>query len=334
MSHHPELQPSRTLFLVNPAAGAGSGRRVLQRIASLLQGEFREHRDRCVLEKTRPHGIAEQARKACADYSTIIAVGGDGTASWILRGILEYGGETGFGLIPLGTGNDLARSLGIYDPRIAWSKRALKRALATALSGKPHGIDLFRMEGAGPFCNYAGIGLDAKVLWDYTACSRSSWFRLVRWSGGLKFLCYGLLLLKNLRYRLPDGIEISLGSGTVRKTFSPRKRFRAVILSNTRTYAGGFVLQPASKIDDGKFEVTFVRGLPDILRILVSRFLPSGNLTSGLPGGRTDSMEWTAPPGLPLEWDGEISDATLPARGSVRRAGRIQVLLPRQTPLP
>ncbi len=294
---------------------------------ALLFEDFAEEQDRCDVDLTQPEGLVDQARRACADYSVIVAVGGDGTASWILRAILAEGGETRFGLIPLGTGNDLARSLGIYNPGIARSRKALRRALQTVLFGEPRAMDLLKLDGTGVFCNYAGVGLDGRVLAEYKRVHNSSWFKLIRWSRGLKFFCYGLLLLKNLSYRLPQGVQVSVNSGASRKTFAVERSTRALIISNTRTYGGGFVLGPRSKIDDGRFEVTFVRGVGDIFRIFFSRFLPLRFLTSSLNQVQTDFLEWTAPIGLPFEWDGELGSGKLPQKGSIRIAGQVQVLL-------
>ncbi len=312
---------------MNPVAGGGAGMRVARRIKTLLSEDFPEDKNRCDIDLTQPEGLVEQTRRACADYSTIIAVGGDGTASWIMQGILGQGGETRFGLIPLGTGNDLARSLGIYDPGLSRSRRSLRKALHRVLFGRTHPMDLLEIEGIGFFCNYAGIGLDGKVLSEYVGFQGSSWFRLIRWSRGLKFVCYGLLLLKNLRYRLPKGIQISVNSGDSLKTLDTECALMGVIVSNTRTYAGGFVLDPLSKIDDGHFEVTWVRGIPDILRILLARYGPFRRFTSGLLREQTDFMEWTAPSGLPYEWDGELAPGPLPPESSIRIAGQVQVLL-------
>jgi diacylglycerol kinase family enzyme len=315
------------LFLVNPVAGGGAGAKVARNIKTLLSEDFADEQDRCDVELTQPEGLAGRVRRACSDYSAIVAVGGDGTASWILRGMLQEGGGTRFGLIPLGTGNDLARSLGVYHPGIERSRKALRHALHTALFGETSPMDLFEMNGAGFFCNYAGVGLDGRVLAEYKRVYNASWFKLIRWSRGFKFLCYGFLLFKNLRYRLPEGVQIAVNSGGSLKTLLIEELCRAVIVSNTRTYAGGFVLGPRSKIDDGRFEVTFVRGAGDIFRILLARFSPLRVLSSSLNQVQTDYLEWTAPVGLPFEWDGELGSGPLPEKGSIRIAGQVQVLL-------
>ncbi len=320
--------PTRLLFLVNPVSGGGAGQRTANRIEALLQEEFQQSRSGFDIELTDPQNLLSQTVQACQNYSNIIAVGGDGTASPILQGILKEGGETRFGLIPLGTGNDLARSLGIYDPKIVWSKKSLRRVLQTVLSGRTHPMDMFEIEGAGFFSNYMGLGLDAQILAGYTGLQKTSWFPWIRSSRALKFLLYGLLLMKHLLYRLPQGVHLSIHSGASERQLAAEDQLRAVIVSNTRTYAGGFHLSQESKIDDGRFEVTQVRGIPDMLRILLARYAPFRHLTRGLLQKQTDCMKWTAPPGLSYEWDGELSAAPLPATGSIRCAGQVRILIP------
>jgi diacylglycerol kinase family enzyme len=327
-SHSKPSFTKRILFLINPSAGGGAGRHTARRIESLLRDKFQISRSLFDIELTDPHDLQDQTVQACHHYTSIIAVGGDGTASWILQGIFKQGGSTQFGLIPLGTGNDLARSLGIYDPRITRSDRSLQRALNIVLTGQPRLLDLFEIQGAGLFCNYAGVGLDARVLSDYEAFKRTALFGLIRRSRALKFLLYGFLLIKHLGYRLPPGILFSVHDGNSSTHPASQQTLRAIIISNTRTYAGGFMLTPGSKTDDRLFEITWIRGIPDLLRVLFARFTPFQFLTRGLLRTKTDTMEWTAPPNLPFEWDGELSAAPFPTTGSVRCAGQVQVLLP------
>ena len=72
------------------------------------------------LVETREAGHAERLAAAAADqgHDRVVAVGGDGTAQEVLNGLMAAdagpdGGPPAFGLVPGGTGNDLARSLGL-----------------------------------------------------------------------------------------------------------------------------------------------------------------------------------------------------------------------------
>ena len=330
MLKHSVIEPSHTsiLFLVNPAAGSGAGLQVSRKIEAILSTDYPEIQKNCTVAFTQPNEILHQVQKACENYATVVAVGGDGTASWILNGIRQNACKIYFGLIPIGTGNDLARSLGLYDPKLSWSEKALRKALKQILHGRPQCIDLFEIEGAGIFSNYMGLGLDAKVLSGYNDLSSSPWFKLVRRSRALKYLCYGILLFKHLKYRLPTGIRLIIQSGDTSKTLAPDRNTQSILVTNTQTYAGGFMVGSGSRIDDGRFEITLIRGIPDILRILLARFAPFRSLTSSLQHEQGDHLSWTAPLEIPYEWDGELSPLSLAPQGSIRLAGQVQVLLP------
>ncbi len=316
------------LFLVNPAAGSGAGASIRIRLKALLAEDLPHAQARCDLVFTDPQGLTEQARYACARYETLVAVGGDGTASQVARGIMHAGGSARFGLIALGTGNDLARSLGLYDPRLSRSLVSLRRALAVVLAGRHRNVDLLDVSGVGCCCNYFGLGLDGQVLADYLRSAAAPWYRAVRRSTGLKFALYGLHLLRRLSYRVPAGLTIQVPGGKNGALSAASEPLRAVIMGNTQTYAGGFVLNPAARMDDGLFELTRVRRLSDIVRILLARAVPLRSVAAGLDSTQTDRIVWHAPDGIPCEWDGEPSSSALLREGQVTMGGPLSVLLP------
>ncbi len=318
----------RILFLINPVAGSGAGAAVMLRLKALLSEAVPDPGARCDLEFTDPHNLAEQAEAACSRYGALVAVGGDGTASQVVRGIVLAGGSAHLGLIPLGTGNDLARSLGLYDARMARSLVSLRRALAVVLSGRPQRVDLLNVSGVGCCCNYFGLGLDGQVLADYVRSTAAPWYRVVRRSTGFKFALYGLHLLHRLSYRMPAGLTLHIPGATNTAPPVGSGRLRAVIVGNTQTYAGGFVLNPAARMDDGLFEVTRIRRVSDILRILLARAVPFRAMTAGLESTQTDDLTWEAPEGVPCEWDGEPYLGVLPRAGRVTLGGPLPVLLP------
>ncbi len=316
------------LFLVNPAAGSGAGASTKIRLEALLSEGSCKAQARYDLVFTDPHNLTDQAQAACARYGTLVAVGGDGTASQVARGIVQAGGSAHFGLIPLGTGNDLARSLGIYDPRLPRSLRSLQRALSVVLAGRPRRMDLLNVSGVGCCCNYFGVGLDGQVLADYVRSAASPWYTAIRRSTSLKFALYGLHLLRRLSYRMPPELTMRVRGEKNSAPAVASERLRAVIVGNTQTYAGGFVLNPAARMDDGRFEVTRVRRLSDIARILLARAVPLRSLAAGLASTQTDHVDWQAPPGVPWEWDGEPAAGVLPRAGCVTLGGPLSVLLP------
>jgi diacylglycerol kinase family enzyme len=315
------------LVLVNPAAGSGAGRRVREKLERLLQGRLSEYKGQLDLAFTDPAGPVQQARESASHYSRIIAVGGDGTASQIIRGIVESGSRTSFGLLPLGTGNDLARVLGTFPPMLRESEKGLAAALHSCLTGKILSMDLLEMEGAGVFINYAGYGLDAAVLTDYLAGQKGGKLSFLRGSRSLRFLFYGYLFLRHLFYRLPPGLEIHL-EGNDPLTNGAIPPCMALIIGNIPYYAGGFTLHTGADPADGLFEVILIRGALDAFRVLLARFAPLQLMIKGLCRAQTNRLTWSAPPGIPFQLDGELHPSPLPPSGTIKVAGQISVLVP------
>jgi diacylglycerol kinase family enzyme len=88
-------------------------------------------------------------------YDLVAAAGGDGTIRLVLGAVSEASPDTPVGLIPLGTGNQLARNLSVYEDSLL--NDPLPQAIATMLTGTPTRIDLGVMNGHY-FCVAAGCG--------------------------------------------------------------------------------------------------------------------------------------------------------------------------------
>jgi len=143
-------------FIVNPVSGGKDKKAVLAAIARNLDLA----RYRCLLLETAAPGEATRlAREVAADV--VVAVGGDGTVSEVAQGLL--GTEKALGIIPCGSGDGLALHLGI--------SREPARAVKVLNDGCTVRMDVGRMDGNPFFCT-AGVGLDARVSWDFAGSSR------------------------------------------------------------------------------------------------------------------------------------------------------------------
>ena len=216
--------------IINPIAGGGRdsvGARVdLARRAAADCGETAD----VTVTEARGHARA-LARAARANGARrIIAWGGDGT-------INEVAGEVAFsglpiGIVPAGSGNGLARVLGLHQKPLA--------ALRTALGGTPRAIDAGEIAGR-LFVNLAGIGFDAHVAARFNA---GSTVRGVR--GYVLQTARSLLRYQPRQYRLvTDG-----QSTTVRALF--------IVVANGREFGNGMLIAPDARIDDGALEVVVV----------------------------------------------------------------------------
>ncbi|MYX72433.1 diacylglycerol kinase family protein, partial [Streptomyces sp. SID3915] len=216
-----------------------------------------------------------QTRGAVRDGAALVVVcGGDGT----VRAAAEALAGTGIPLavVPCGTGNLLARNLGLpVEP---------EKALAAALRGTPHPIDLGRIEGDGlppaHFTVMSGAGLDAAMLESTSDRAKARW-------GWPAYVVAGLRELRAPRMRLTVGLD---GAPPLRRDA------RMVLLANAGTVQGGAALVPAARPDDGLLDLMILdpRGPGGWLSAVGSllRPRPAGGPAPGVDGGAHRSVEY------------------------------------------
>ncbi|MFB2554225.1 diacylglycerol/lipid kinase family protein [Herbiconiux liangxiaofengii] len=175
--------------------------------------------------------------------SVVMAAGGDGT----VRAVAEALRSTGvpLGLLPVGTGNLLARNLELTLTNV-------ERAVTTALTGRDRAIDLGVIDvtrGDGTreqhvFLVMAGLGLDAKMI----AKTNKTLKRRVGWLAYVDGIGRALPELKpvRLRFRLDGSAWRSTSAHTV-------------IVGNCGLLPGGLMLIPAARPDDGLLDIVALR---------------------------------------------------------------------------
>lgn len=130
----------RTLIIVNPAAQSGAAAEAAERLKRFLT--LYCHRDAFDTARTeRPRHATELAARA-KDYDTVLALGGDGVVHEVANGLMsiEESSRPVLGVVPVGSGNDFARTLGLTD--IADVRGTDFSAL---FSCRPASIDLMRI---------------------------------------------------------------------------------------------------------------------------------------------------------------------------------------------
>ena len=185
-------------------------------------------------------GIAEAA--VAAGVQLVVICGGDGTIMACLDALV--GTDVPVALLPLGTGNLLARNLGVpIEPA---------DALAVAVNGVDRRIDLGRV-GDLPFSVMAGIGFDAAMMADAS-------------DGMKKFAGWPAYVFSGLRHLLDPVIRVQL-----RIDDGPplRRPARTVLIGNVGRLQGGLELLPDATVDDGLLDVVVVapRTLRDWIRL-------------------------------------------------------------------
>ena len=196
------------------------------------------------LETTPEEGGQAQAREALARGATLVlAAGGDGTVRAVAEALRDRGAT--LGLLPSGTGNLLARNLGVPYANV-------EEAGAIAFDGDTRAIDLgvataTREDGERTehtFLVMAGVGIDATMI----ANARPALKRRVGW---LAYVDAGFRALPKahkvrIRYRLDDEPERSA-------------RVSTILIANCGTLPGNMELIPDGAVDDGLLDVAILQ---------------------------------------------------------------------------
>jgi YegS/Rv2252/BmrU family lipid kinase len=238
----------RATVIINPIAGPGRAR-TLNACAALARAALGRHgyeADVYVTESpTDAHRFASEARHAGSDL--VVVWGGDGTVNG--AGAALAGSRVPLGIIGGGSGNGLARDLGLpLDPAAAFD---------VAATGATRAIDAGELNGS-LFFNVAGIGLDA--------CIAS---RLASPSARRGLLGYVLATIGEIPAYQPCEYSIVMSEDG-----APPLRTRAlfIAIANSRQYGKGAQIAPLASLDDGILDIVVVK--PQSSLRIVSR-LPS-----------------------------------------------------------
>jgi diacylglycerol kinase (ATP) len=224
-------QPTKILFIINPAAGlrkAGDLKNIIEENLDLDSYD-------CEVKVTSRQGDAleftqDALKRGC---EIVVAVGGDGTINEIAKGI--EGTEAVLAIVPNGSGNGLARHLEI-PLDIAEAIRVINKR-------KVQVIDTATLNGH-TFVSIAGVGFDARVASIYRKARRRGfygYFRIVV----LEFLGY-----KERTYQVEiDGVQLE------RNAFF-------ISIANSNQFGYGTVIAPAARLDDGLLNVVIARKFP------------------------------------------------------------------------
>jgi diacylglycerol kinase (ATP) len=233
-----DLQGKGVRFLLNPAAGRGGAAERLARLRVLATAA-----DAGLVVSKSGADIRVQARRAVEDgVSRLVVAGGDGTMHQAAQGLA--GSDCALGVVPLGTGNDLAGTLGI--------PAGLDAAVARALHGAVKRLDLVRV--ADTVCiGYAGVGFDSEV-------TRFANEEVKRLRGPL---VYVYAVLHTLATFVPPLLRVEHDGGT----FEGRAMF--AVLANLPRFGGGMKIAPAALPDDGLLDLVIVRQLSRLALLAV-----------------------------------------------------------------
>jgi YegS/Rv2252/BmrU family lipid kinase len=281
---------SRTVVVVNPAAGGGRTER--------RWGGLRDDLRRLGLAfewapTTGPGTATALARAAVeAGADLVVAVGGDGTLSEVVNGVTgDAGPRATVGALLTGRGRDAARNLGLA--------RDVGRAARRLVEGADARIDLVRVEWPGGARRYAvgsaGAGFDARVAHRTAA------------GGGRGTLPYLRAVVAALSAHVPVDAEIEIdGAGAW------SGRLSVAVAANGAYFGGGMKIAPAADVTDGRLDLVV---LGDLGRLELLAWLPTvyrgahlANPKVTVARARRVALRAAAP--LPVHVDGEVAPPT------------------------
>lgn len=245
-------------------------------------------------------------RVAAEGHDLVVVGGGDGTVSFAAGRLA--GTRIVLGVLPLGTANDLARTLEIPSN--------LDAACAALADGKVVDIDLGRANGQ-PFLNVASVGLSVGVTESLSP-------RLKRRLGPL---AYGVAAVRAYAKHKPFRARLEFPEGD--HEVLELEDMLQVAVGNGRHYGGGNAVSPTAGIDDHTLDIYAIPGAPLREHVRIARLLKDGSFVErdGVYHLTTQRVRLVTEPPMPVNLDGEIATVT-PADFTVDR-NAVHVVVPR-----
>ena len=271
----------KTLIVLNPVAGSvGNVDELAEKLRLINDAELRV---------TTKQGDAENFSREAADhgFDLIVAAGGDGTLNAVINGLGERISDVSVGLVPLGTGNDFARSLNLPKD-IDTSIELIERRQTRQIDAVRVTSDCTRY-----FVNVSGGGFSGIVDEKLTPEMKTTWGPLAYLRGAAEALPE--LCAYRTEMLLDDSEQIAMN-------------LYNVIVANGRYVAGGIPIAPEAVIDDGLLDIILIPERPAAhIALLMGQILLGEHLTNeALVFRRTAKLAVNSHPGMWFNVDGEL----------------------------
>lgn len=219
----------------------------LRDVITELRDEGVEIHVRVTWEKGDAQRYVDEARQL--GVATVIAGGGDGTINEVSTALIQSQGGNipALGILPLGTANDFATSVGIPD--------ALDKALKLAIAGNATDIDMVQVNDKTCFINMATGGFGTRITTETPEKLKAA-------LGGVSYFIHGLMRMDTLK---PDICDIR------GEDFHWQGKALVIGIGNGRQAGGGQQLCPTALINDGLLQLRIFTGeelLPGLLSAL------------------------------------------------------------------
>lgn len=232
----------KILFIINPVSGIGKQKTVETALEEYLDQEKFD----CSITYTE---YAHHATTICKEsiekgFSTVVAVGGDGSINDCVRGLINS--DTKLGIIPAGSGNGLARCLHI--------PLDIKKAIEVINKSNSLNIDTVNLNDM-PYASVAGIGFDALIAKEFTG-NKTRGFQTY-----LRLVLKDYLNYKAKKYHLiVDGKDMT-------------KEALFISFMNSNQFGYNAIIAPKASLNDGLLDIVIVKKPPIILAPIVVQMM-------------------------------------------------------------
>jgi diacylglycerol kinase (ATP) len=287
-----------TCVILNPAAGAATEIELRSIVGDGAEiWTTRQPRD----------GIALARRAVTEGFATVIAAGGDGTLNEVVNGLMpapdrpDAVATVVCGVLPLGTGNDFARTIGMpLEPRAAWG------AIQERLTRRVDVAALERDRCERWFINMSVGGSIDQIHDRLTDEMKKRW-------GPFAYLLAGAEALTALLTEIgPHQVELRLDDGDPIEL-----EVWSVAVANGRTVGGGITVAPEADVADGLLDCVAIRGVRGLEMAKVAAAVAVGkhlDAASDADGPvffqRARTIEVRSRPAMPFTTDGEVNPAS------------------------
>lgn len=253
------------LCVLNPTAGSGIALQRWPKIVALLESFQISYELLAAQDVTPDLQVSRRLEQSGPqNYTAIAGIGGDGTHSAVINGLMRYRAAHAeqvlppYVLMPMGTGNDMAKSFGL-TARDDFFVGDLRRAVAAIRYGADYWLDLGCLDGVY-FVNALTVGLDSHILREHNRHKQEVAHvpvmrRLLK--GNLLYTwCVGMRFWR----QKPLNAEIMIDG---RPWYAGP--IINLVINNTRNYGGEFVICPDAYANDGLLDVVVFTGHTDYL---------------------------------------------------------------------
>ncbi len=218
-------------FIINPVSGVGKQKKIGELIKKGIDKNAFQYE--IVYTKAAGHAKELSRQSAQQGFDIVVAVGGDGSVNEVGAGLI--GTNTAMAIIPAGSGNGLARHVGIST--------IMEKAVQVINTGKIISIDTITVNEK-PYLGIAGIGFDAHIAHEFATYGTRGFFSYVKlvfreWPG-----------YKSREYELEiDGNLL-------------KKEAFLICIANASQFGNNAVIAPCANIQDGLMDVCILQKAP------------------------------------------------------------------------